>query len=107
MLSSDGMPVDRRALLRSAILLVGGTLAGVPQELLAQAAKPKRFFTPAQFATLAETADIILPRTNTPGAKDAGVPEALDGMMTNWASEERKRQFRELIDDIEIGRAHV
>lgn len=102
MLSSDVRPAfDRRALLRGAILLVGGSLAGLPEELLAQAPAAERFFTAAQFATLAETADTIIPRTDTPGAKDAGVPEALDALMTNWASDERKRQFRELIDDID------
>ena len=108
MLPSEMVPaVDRRALLRAAILLVGGSLAGVPAELLAQdATKRTGFFTPAQFATLAETADAIIPRTDTPGAKDAGVPAAFDALMTNWASDERKRQMRELIDDID-GRAFV
>jgi hypothetical protein len=55
---------------------------------------------------MAEFADIILPRTDTPGAKDAGVPQALDSLMTNWASSERQRQFRELIDDID-GQAFI
>jgi gluconate 2-dehydrogenase gamma chain len=101
MVPEASFALDRRALLRGAILLVGGSIAGVPDELLAQVpAAPVRFFTPAQFATLAETADIILPRTDTPGAKDAGVPEALDALMTNWASKARKREFKSLIDEI-------
>jgi len=102
MLASGALAtLDRRALLQAAILLVGGSLVGLPAEALAQAPAAARFFTAAQFATLAETTDTIIPRTDTPGAKDAGVPEALDALMTNWASGERKRQFRELIDDID------
>ncbi len=103
MLPSEMVPaVDRRALLRAAILLVGGSLAGVPGELLAQDPTERTgFFTPAQFATLAETADTIIPRTDTPGAKDAGVPAAFDGLMTNWASDERKAEMKGLIDDID------
>src|SRR4051812_26130702 len=80
---ADGFVLDRRALLAGAIALVGGTLAGFPGELLAQApgAQP-RFFTPAQFAILDAVVDIIIPRTDTPGARDAGVSAFIDGMMT-------------------------
>ena len=100
--SSKGlMPIDRRALMRSAILLVGGSLAGLPEVALAETPKAARFFTAGQFATMAEVADIILPQTDTPGAKEAGVPEALDALMTNWASAERQQQFRTLLDDID------
>jgi hypothetical protein len=110
MLSRDDSPaMDRRALLRNAILLVGGVAAGLPGQVLAQAAddtpeatdnSPQvRFFTPVQFATLAAYADTVIPRTDTPGAKDAGVPEYLDALMTNWASAERKMQFQALLDE--------
>lgn len=105
MQASDGMALDRRALLRSAILLVGGSAVAMPADLFAQGSAPvpatKRFFTPGQFATLAEVAEIILPETDTPGAREAGVPQALDALMTNWASPKRQAQFRALIDDID------
>lgn len=105
MLSFNDLPaVNRRALLKSAILLVGGTLAGLPGQVLAQAADAApaaRFFSKTQFATMAEVADIILPRTDTPGAKDAGVPDYLDALMVNWASPERQQQFLALIDEID------
>ncbi|HUR20325.1 MAG TPA: hypothetical protein VMZ90_05910, partial [Vicinamibacterales bacterium] len=62
MIEGSGLPeVDRRALLRTAILLVGGSLAGVPG--VALGATSDRFFTPAQFAIMSEMADIIMPRT--------------------------------------------
>jgi len=101
--TEERMAMDRRALLRSAILLVGGTAAGVPAELFAQgpaAAKAKQFFTPAQFLVLDEVAETIIPKTDTPGARDAGVPAALDALMTNWASAKRQQEFRALLDDM-------
>jgi hypothetical protein len=102
---TKGLPaIDRRGLLRSAILLVGGSLAGLPGQALAQAADAaaatKRFFSAEQFATLAEAAEIMIPRTDTPGAKDAGVAESLDKLMSAWASAERRRQFAALIDEL-------
>ena len=98
------MAMDRRALLRSAILLVGGSMAGLPGEALAQGAKAastKRFFSPAQFAALDHVAETIIPKTDTPGARGAGVPAAMDALMGNWASAERGAQFRALMDDFD------
>jgi hypothetical protein len=99
MIEGASLPeVDRRSLLRTAILLVGGSLASVPSVSFAQTAG--RFFTPAQFAIMSEMAEIIMPRTGSPGAKDAGVPEVLDALMTNWASDKRQAQFRALFDEV-------
>ena len=98
--SAPEAELDRRTLLRSAILLVGGTLAsGVAGPALAVAGTA-RFFTPDELRIVAEFAEIIIPRTDTPGAKDAGVPEALDGLMANWASAERKAEFGLLVERI-------
>lgn len=91
-----GPALDRRALMRSAVLLVGGTLAsGAALPALAAGGTP-RFFTAQELSIVAEFAEIVIPRTDTPGAKDAGVPEALDALIANWASERRKAEFRAL-----------
>ena len=37
-----------------------------------------KFFGKAEFALVAQVAECIIPRTNTPGAIDAGVPESID-----------------------------
>ena len=103
MYSLNDLPVvDRRALMRNAILLVGGSVAaGSPAVAVAQGtAKAKRFFTPLQFAALSEYAEIVIPRTATPGAKDAGVPQSMDSLMRNWASRERQAQFRTLLNTV-------
>ena len=97
---ATGPALDRRALLSGAILLVGGTLAsGVAVPAFA-AIGTARFFTPEELAIVAGYAEVIVPRTDTPGARDAGVPEALDGLMANWASEPRKAEFRALVERI-------
>lgn len=98
--SAAGPALDRRTLLSSAILLVGGALAsGVAVPALAVDGTA-RFFTTDELRTVAEFAEIIIPRTDTPGARDAGVPEALDALMANWASGARKAEFRALVGRI-------
>ncbi|HYD23434.1 MAG TPA: gluconate 2-dehydrogenase subunit 3 family protein [Croceibacterium sp.] len=99
-LAGAGPALDRRALMRGAILLVGGTLAAGAIAPAFAATGTERFFTPAELAIVAEYAEIVIPRTDTPGAKDAGVPEALDGLMANWASAERQAEFRALVERI-------
>lgn len=79
---------------------MGGSLAATPRQLLAAAASQAgRFFSPAQMALLSEVVDIIIPMTDTPGAKDAGVPENFDALMRNWASAQHQSQFSGLVDE--------
>lgn len=99
----NGMPVDRRALLRTAILLVGGSVAAAPALALAEAAAAApRYFSPAQFALLDEVAAIIIPKTDTPGAREAGVAGYIDALMADWAAPVTAQQTRELIDQIDV-----
>ena len=100
-LSATEAALDRRVLLRSAILLVGGSLAsGLAVPTLA-ASESAQFFTPDELRIVADFAEVVIPRTDTPGAKDAGVPEALDGLMANWASEARQSECRALVGRID------
>ena len=93
--------LDRRSLLRSAILLAGGSLAGLPSVAFAQATE-QRFFDQARFALLDEVVEIMIPRTDTPGARDAGVAANFDALMANWASAAHRAEFSALIDDIDV-----
>jgi hypothetical protein len=89
-----GFRVDRRSLLSSAVMLVGGSLAsGIPTGLLAASMQAAPlFFSAEPFAVLSEVADIVIPRTDTPGARDAGVPAFIDALMAHWASAEHRQQ---------------
>lgn len=44
--------------------------------------KPQ-FFTPQEYATLDQLTEVIIPRDETPGARDAGVSEFIDFMAAN------------------------
>jgi hypothetical protein len=51
------------------------------------------FFTEDQARTVGEIAEIILPKTDTPGAKEAGVPAFIDLMLKNVYPQEDKDRF--------------
>jgi gluconate 2-dehydrogenase gamma chain len=93
--------LDRRELLRRALFLVGGTAAATPLELFADSSPQARFFDAAQYSLLEAVTDIIIPRTDTPGAIDAGVPASFDALIKNWASRERQEQFRALLKEMD------
>lgn len=48
---------------------------------------------PGQNATVTTIAEIIIPQTNTPGAKAARVNEFIDLILTEWYDEEEKSTF--------------
>jgi hypothetical protein len=51
-----------------------------------------RFFTSAEYQTLATLTDAIIPPTRTPGASAAGVPRYIDGVVS--ANREHRARFR-------------
>jgi hypothetical protein len=79
--------MNRREWLKSMSALAVGAIAG--PSLLAvfdahaasqkPGAKPE-FFTPSQYGLVGAVSDIVIPRTDTPGAVDAGVPLFADQM---------------------------
>ena|SRR5579863_872860 len=71
------MPTRRDALLAIA------ALPALP--LAAQTASAPRFFSDSEFAVLTRLCDLIIPRTATPGASDAGVPLAIDAAAAGGA----------------------
>lgn len=89
--------LDRRALLRSAFLIVGGI--GLAPEVLAQGktGSAAGFFTAPERGTVAALCDTMIPRTDTPGAVDAKVPQFLDSLMANWASAANQAKFRDVV----------
>ena len=91
--------LDRRALLRAAVLAVGGSLVAIPAgEAFALAPEGgANFFTAAERQTVAALADTIIPRTDTPGAIDAGVPATVDGLLGHWASKANRESVRRAV----------
>ena len=63
--------------------------------------KAARFLSPLRFAVLDALAETIMPRTDTPGARDALVPQRFDALMQNWASADTQAKFTVLLDEAE------
>jgi gluconate 2-dehydrogenase gamma chain len=51
------------------------------------------FFTEDQALTISELAEIIMPKTSTPGAKDVGVPGFIDDLLKTTYSKEEQEKF--------------
>ena len=92
--------MDRReSLQRTALLLgyavSGSTLTGV---LAGCRAEPTldwspQFLTVAQATTISEMSEHLLPKTDTPGAKDALVDRFIDAMLKNYFSPADQQKF--------------
>jgi hypothetical protein len=58
---------------------------------------------PHQDATVTTIAEIIIPQTNTPGAKAARVNEFIDLILTEWYDEQEKSAFLAGLADVDAG----
>src|SRR5215813_5205668 len=116
-----GQGIERREILRYiGIAAIAGTFPGFekwsfactqnhvhePATTVARTAtgsyKP-HFFSRQQFQMIEYLADMIIPRDETPGAKDAGVAEVIDFMAANRVPGSAKRDIRNTQDAIELG----
>src|ERR1700688_4523565 len=52
-----------------------------------------RTLNPHQNATVVTMTDLIIPETDTPGAKAARVNEFIDVILTEWATPEERKNF--------------
>ena len=62
---------------------------------------PVDYFTSAQRKIVAAMAEVVIPRTDTPGAIDAGVPGYIELMVANWLNDAEKLIFSQGLQDIE------
>jgi gluconate 2-dehydrogenase gamma chain len=92
--------IDRREALRKTALLMGAAvsasaIAGILNGCKATPDlnyKPV-FFTEEQARLVSELAEIILPKTDTPGAKELGVPNFIDKVVSQCYSKEDQDRF--------------
>ena len=94
--------MDRRELIQKAAMLLGGAIsASAMSGVLAGcvstpgAGGKQTFFTPSEMKTATAVADQILPRTDTPGALDVGVPAFMDRMMAGYYQDKQRRILRD------------
>jgi hypothetical protein len=56
-----------------------------------------RFYSEQEMALVSRVSDLIIPRTDTPGALDANVPGLLDGLMAEWANAETQSGHHQML----------
>jgi len=92
--------MDRREVLR--LLATGSLLQLAPTNLFAvlreartliQSQTSPRTLNAHQFATVKGMAEMIIPRTDTPGASDVGAAEFIDLILTEWYDEAERTRF--------------
>jgi glucoside 3-dehydrogenase (cytochrome c) hitch-hiker subunit len=98
--------MDRRDLFR--LLSAVAVVPVLPPELtfLLQQAQPAADYklqtlTPHQNDTVVAMIDVIIPATDTPGAKAARVNEFMDVILTDWALEEERARFLKGLNEVD------
>ena len=98
--------MHRRELFR--MMAAGGVLPALSPDVFAllRAAQTGsgyqlRTLTPHQNDTVVAMIDLILPATETPGAKGAKVNEFIDVILTEWAHEDERKHVLEGLADVD------
>jgi len=106
--ATDAALLTRREALKQAAFFLGVALspsivAGVlrAQTPVAGAATGRRYLDASQFPTVAAAAERILPKTDTPGALDVGVPAFIDLMYGEFLTGDERFLFATGVKDIE------
>lgn len=104
--------MNRREFLECAAILIGGvsasqvgfSLSAEQKTYLATApnyiAQAANYLSKSQKATLAMLTETIMPRTDTPGAIDAGVPRFVELMVFEWFNEAERAIFLQGLNDL-------
>ncbi len=105
--------MNRREFLQCAAVLVGtasmsGHALALSQSQMTYLAaaddyvkKPASLFTPQQREIVAAAAEVVIPRTDTPGAIDAGVPHFIELMVQDWLNDDERALFMAGLKDLE------
>jgi gluconate 2-dehydrogenase gamma chain len=107
---TDGTDITRREAIARTALLVGGTLAaahiaGAESPAWAAAGRPDwraRTLTSPQSELVATIAEHILPATDTPGARAAGVDRFVDVILTDYYRSAERDRFVAGLADIDV-----
>ncbi|NNC37587.1 MAG: gluconate 2-dehydrogenase subunit 3 family protein [Hyphomonadaceae bacterium] len=95
----------RRIFLSGALLTVTAlSLTGCAdsQTQLVKMEQAGAFFNPEDLTLLNDIAEIMIPRTDTPGAMDAQVAAVIDAMMMTWANGPTRDLFSNTLQKIEL-----
>lgn len=92
--------MDRREALKRTALLMGGVVSAPAIMGILKGCSPKpgidwkpEFLTQDQGILVSQVAEIIIPKTDTPGAKEVGVPGFIDQMLKEVYVKEDQERF--------------
>jgi len=93
--------MNRREVLQHVAALMGGAISAPAIMGVLSGCSPRQpevtwkplFLSPEQAALVADIAEVIIPRTDTPGAKDVGVPEFIDKMLHDVYPADGQQRF--------------
>ncbi|MEM1112205.1 MAG: gluconate 2-dehydrogenase subunit 3 family protein [Pseudomonadota bacterium] len=105
--------MNRRDFLQAAAILVAGNSVLPPGIALSQeqsaflAAQPSyidqhelTFFSKGQRNAITTASEVIIPRTDTPGAIDAGTPRFIELLVSDWFTDEERAPFMAGLADL-------
>ena len=96
--------ITRRQILKGLIVSIGGSSLLNSCDGLAQVNTSTngitRFYSEEENAWVSRISDLVIPRTETPGAIDVNVPGFLDGLMADWANSETQRDHHNNLEKI-------
>ena len=103
--------MERRDAIARVALLIGGTLSVGTLATVLEGCKTgggskvgKEFaIVPQHREMIAEIAEMILPKTSTPGAKEAKVPEFIEYMLKECYDEKQQKSFFTSLDKLDDG----
>lgn len=102
--------MNRREAIHRAGLVLGFAISAPTLSAVLQGckAKPELAFKPEflnadQAALVSEVAEIIIPKTDTPGAKEAGVPQFIDILVKDCYKKEDQDNFLKGLDEFDKG----
>jgi hypothetical protein len=94
--------IDRREAIKRTAMLMGAAVSASAISGVLNGCKPTPeliytpvFFTPDQARIVTEVCEIIIPKTDTPGAKDAGVPGFIDTMLKDCYNKDDQERYLE------------
>lgn len=102
--------MNRREALQRAAMVLGYTISIPTMSAVLEGCKARpelgftpTFFNPDQAALISEVAEIIIPKTDTPGAKEAGVPGFIDLLVKDCYKKDDQDFFLKGLDEFEKG----
>lgn len=105
-MNEGARPMTRRELVQQVAWLMGGALSTPAVLAVLQGCKRREsaratFLTEPQLITVAIVAEVMLPRTDTPGAEDVGVPLFIDTMLEDAYSAADQERFITGLEQLE------